>query len=230
MFKTLRNCHLRVSWSTGLDFLAQIAGRSAMASALCFPSFSWLAWVSLFPLLISIRTHKPLRAMLSGCAWSVSLLAIMLLFARPGQSVTLGDSFCVILAIAFYTWLGAWATRHIGFHPLVLGVAWMFIELALSPLGWHERVMAEVYASSGWLSLISHTLGCVFVGFAVAFITASIVSGALIVYACAKRPRRRTNNTIPTVFNFLHGDSVLQQILELVEAAPRAPPGLGWQK
>ncbi len=215
-------CHI-ISWATWLSLITQIAGGSAMAMALCFPSISWIAWASLFPLLISIRSHTPRRAMLSGTAWSVSLLAVMLLFAQPDQSVTFFAGLCGIIAISFYAGMGAWATRHIGFHPLVLGVAWMLVEMALSPLGWQERVMADVYASSGWLSLLSHSLGCVFVGFAVAFITASIVSGAMIVYARVSVPRHRSK-AIPTIIQSLCGDRVLQQILELVEADPRAPP------
>ncbi len=209
--------------SIWLYILAQIAGGGAMAMALSYPRWAWLAWVSLLPLLISIRFHTPFKAMLHGAAWGASLWAVMLLSTVAEHTATLGVGLYAIVAISFYTWLGALATRYVGFHPLVLGVSWMFVELALSPLGWHDRVMADVYASSGWLSLISHSLGCVFVGFVVAFITASLVCAAVSVCAPASK-RRQPSHSATTIVQCLRGDSVLQQILELVEADPRAPP------
>ncbi len=140
-----------------------------MARGLRSPEQAWLAWVALLPLFVAIRSLCPVHAMLSGGLWGLSLC----LFAAVAVGTALGDAalpLALLTAIpAAYAFLGASLTRRIGFSPLVLGVAWMGVELAFEPLGLGHGLLAGTQGDGALMHWIGGALGYVLVASLVAF-------------------------------------------------------------
>lgn len=143
--------------------------------AVSLPRYSWIGWVTLFPLLVAIRVQRPTAALVSGTVWGVALYAFL---GTRGIGAAGGiESLALLtLAPAIYTYLGAWLTRRIGFSPLVLGVGWMFVELALAPLGLQHGLLAGTQDGGWLLQVLGHVLGYVLVAFLIAYLSALLVT------------------------------------------------------
>ncbi len=129
----------------------------------------------------------------------------------------------MVAAPAIYAWIGALATRIVGFNPLVLGVAWMGVELAIAPIGLDRGMMALAMGDNAIASSIAHTLGYVLVAFVVATVAASLVcvlgaarlpSGGRLVRASASDDGHLL---APTLSPFL-------SLHAITPSQPRAPP------
>lgn len=66
-------------------------------------------------------------------------------------------------------------TRRIGFHPLVIGVAWMALELSLAPLGLKHGLLAGATLTGTLFGAFGKLFGYVVVAFVVAFVVAIAV-------------------------------------------------------
>ncbi len=106
--------------------LAVSAGLVALSAA--SGRHHWLALVGLLPLFVSIRRQTPLRALLSGALWGLSLFAFTIAGLGPAIEVAPGSLLLFIGAPAAYACLGAILTRWIGFSPFVLGVGWVGVD------------------------------------------------------------------------------------------------------
>jgi apolipoprotein N-acyltransferase len=136
---------------------------------------AWLGWFSLVPLFLIIRLWHPVRAMLAGALWGLSLYLSLGLTEASASDRLLG--FLLLAAVpSLYACLGAWLTRWIGFNPFVLGVAWMGVELALGPVGVRLGLVAATQGEGTFLHWIGSALGYVLVAFVVAVVNASLVS------------------------------------------------------
>jgi apolipoprotein N-acyltransferase len=148
--------------------LSLVTSAFLMGLGLRSPEHLWLAWVALLPLFAAIRTLRPGRAMLCGALWGCCLYIFTA--AAVGTGLREGVlSLALLTAIpAAYAFLGAALTRWIGFNPLVLGVAWMGVELTFEPLGLRHGLLAGTQGDGALIHWIGSALGYVLVAFVVA--------------------------------------------------------------
>ena len=168
-------------WLPGLKSTALTLSliASAYLTAQCVGSARhvWVGWISLVPLLFSIRLLDPLRALLGGLLWGISLFGFSTaLAAESNVTATWLSFFLLTLVPGIYTGLGAWCTRLAGFQPLVLGFGWMGVELALHPLGLNRGLLAGTFGDGWFIQVVGNLLGYVFAAFLVVLIGASLTS------------------------------------------------------
>lgn len=152
-----------------------IASAYLVAIAVSWPQFTWVAWLALLPLFVAVRIHHPLRAMLFGALWGVTLYYFLTGNAPAGHSMGLPALILFATVPALYAFLGAWLTRRVGFNPFVLGVGWMAVELSLAPLGLQNGLLAAAQGDGTLLQIVGGTLGYVLVAFIVALVNALLV-------------------------------------------------------
>jgi len=205
--------------------LSLILSAHFMAVAVGTPGFAWLAWISLLPLFLAIRLLAPLRAMLCGALWGAGLLLFSVLRGDGAIAPTLSSLALLTTVPAAYACLGAWLTRRLGFSPLLLGLGWAGVEIALEPLGLSGGLLAGTLAGGTLMQLVGGLLGYVFVAFLVAFASALLLSIAAEVRLKVGQPRY-----IPRSDDY-RGWLVPQTccclpLLAVRPAQPRAPPAL----
>jgi len=146
-----------------------------MAVAVGSTACSWLSWFSLLPLFLSIRVLRPVFATLAGAVWGVCFYFFSVTFAAPAISPTFQSLALLTIVPAFYACFGALLTRWVGFNPLLLGVGWVLVEVAIKPLGLQQGLLAGTQNQSPLLHWISRLLGYAFVAFLVACVNASLL-------------------------------------------------------
>lgn len=156
--------------------LSLITGSALVAHGLASPEHSGLSLLALLPLFAAIRLCRPFGACMSGLLWGCSLYGFSLLQTATGIDAGLGSFLLLALVPAAYALLGSVMTRRIGFSPFVLGVSWMGVELALSPLGLEHGLLAGLLGGSTVFHFIGGALGYVLVAFAVAYVSAILLS------------------------------------------------------
>ncbi|MCK4342806.1 MAG: hypothetical protein KAY37_13895 [Phycisphaerae bacterium] len=193
------------------------------AVALAVPNHPWVAWISLLPLFTAVRVLRPPLAMLYGALWGVCLF---LFAARIGPAVAPTPYALVLLALvpAAYAGFGAWLTRRIGFSPLMLGLGWILVEVALKPLGLRQGLLAGTQTENTYLHWIARGLGYVFVAALVAGGNAALLE--LLTWARLPMPAPRILPRVPVAEMILSPRPVpYVQRWILHQAYPRAPPG-----
>jgi len=169
---------------------AVIAGACLMAAAVAARDLAWLGWLCLLPVFIAIRYCPAGFAGLCGGLWGGSLQVFLMLGTSGAPAA--GDSFiatsagsdpvsagaiALLVGIpALYAYLAARLTRWLGFSPLVLGVAWIGVELALSPLGLRYGLLAGTQSDGTLMAWIGQGLGYALVAFIVAIVNASLTA------------------------------------------------------
>ncbi len=207
----------------GLLIAALIGSAFLMTAALQSPKVWWLGWLTLLPLMLSIRLLSPVRAMLAGALWGFSLC----LFSVNAAGVPLDPSFrsfALLTAIpALYALFGVHVTRRVGFNPLLLGIGWVAVEFALQPLAVRNGLLASTQADGLFVRTLGNVGGYVLVAFLVAYVSASLLSVLSDVCACIPRPRY-----LPVCGNRQGRLFPLESPVYLVHfvhsARPRAPP------
>ena len=130
----------------------------------------------LIPLLLAIRMLTPLRALLAGSFWGVCLFA----FAAMANGTLFDPSVGVFLRLATlpaaYACFGSLITRRKGFSPLLLGLGWVGVELALQPLGMRNGLLAGSLDHSLVVRTLGYMAGSVVVAFVIVYVNASILS------------------------------------------------------
>jgi len=119
--------------------------------------------------------------MLCGGLWG---LCLYLFVAAAGSVIPSTTPALALLTIipAAYAGLGALLTRRIGFNPLVLGLGWVLVEVALKPLGLRSGLLAGTQAGGTLVYWVGQVLGYVLVAFLVAYVNASLLA----VLTCAR--------------------------------------------
>jgi len=155
---------------------ALVASGGLVAAANSPAGPSWIAWISLVPIFITIRYASPRIALLYGALWGFCLYLFS--SASDGAAVTASIKSLGLLAAvpAIYAYWGARLTRRIGYAPLVLAVGWVIVELALEPLTLRDGLLAASQSDGGLMRLVGTLLGYVFIGFIIAFVNAQILS------------------------------------------------------
>jgi len=208
-----------------LLLLSLIASAYLMGLAVGSPAWSWLGWISLLPLFLAIRVWAPGTAWLAGGLWGVCLYV----FCTTSGEVfppTIGSLGLLAVVPALYVYLGARLTRWIGFNPLLLGLGWVGVELALKPLGLHQGLLAGPQAHGPLVELVGRLLGYAFVAFLVAFANALLLSIAAEVRLKIGQPRY-----IPRSDDYrgwlVPQTSLCPSLLVVSRSRPRAPPHVG---
>jgi len=204
-----------------------------------------VAWLALFPLFVCISVLAPARAALAGAFWGACLYVFAVLGVSPTNAEWGVSTFrhfdvstfpfvafyyrslmvaALIIAVpAIYAGLAAWLRRAIGFSPFVLGVGWMGVELAFAPVNLNLGLLAAEQTDAGVFHWLAHALGCVFLGFFIAYVNAALVDVAAKIRLPKPRPRivRLFNAPILHLrFEFLE----FFNRLPLEPCHPRAPP------
>jgi len=207
----------------GLLALSLLGGALLMAVALSSASNQWLGLVTLVPLFLSMRMLSPSRACLAGGFFGFCLAVFCSLGSHPSLALSLSSVVLTTVAVGVYGLLGARMTRRIGFSPLILGLGWVAVELALKPLAIKHGLLASTQGSGLLVHVVGQVSGYLVVAFLVAYINASLLE--IFTGACALdgshgrlvySGRPRETAILPA---FLYCSAAFARI-----AQPRAPP------
>ena len=189
---------------------------------------AWLAWISLLPLFAAVRSLRPIGAMLAGALWGTSLYFFSSTGVTPAISPTLFSFALLAMIPAIYAGVGSLATRAVGFDPLILGLGWVLVEIALKPIGLHHGLLggtqlAGAQTEPTYLHWIARVLGYVFVGFLVACANASLL--AVLSGVRLKTPQFRSIvGLLESGYCPAWRTAFCVQLLPLRQTYPRAPP------
>ncbi len=212
------------------QILARTAGLGAallfsaflMAVAIHAPSYWWLGWVTLLPLFLAIRVLRPIPATLAGMFWGVSFFAISAAGGQTAISPTLGTLALLGVIPGLYAGFGSYATRRVGFSPLLLGLGWVAVEFALHPLALQNGLLAGTQADGLFVRVIGNLAGYVLVAFLVAYVTASLLS---VLDACVGATSLRfAPRSSATAVKFFSHESQVRLLDFISPSRPRAPP------
>ena len=159
-------------------FLVASVALSAAVTAAAAQSgqHSWLAWISLLPLFWAIRSLGPLGATLSGALWGGCLYAFLATGAKPAIPSALWTAALLTVVPGAYAASCSLLTRRIGFNPLILGLGWIVVELALRPLGLDRGLLAGTQAGRTLADWVSSFLGYALVALLLVCANASLIS------------------------------------------------------
>jgi apolipoprotein N-acyltransferase len=221
----VRRLAARVTWPGAkvAALLASLAISAYLAATATEPNApSWLAWVVLLPLFLAIRTQVPRFAMGCGAFWGVTVYVVSLgLFesSAPFSIVTLA-----LLAIipAIYGYLCARVMRSLGYCALLLGFAWVGVELLLTPV-LHGGFLLTSHGPELLTDVIGGVFGSVAVAFVLAFANALLLSILFDLTFRLPRIRRAVEIRIPHSVA-LRRTLLLASSPACRNARPRGPP------
>lgn len=148
-----------------------------------------LGWFALIPIFVAIRRLSRSAAAACGAIWGAALMGYLLLTGTPSAATGVWGAPLLIAIPAAYAWVGAHATRQRGFNPLILGLGWAGVELAMYPLGLRHGLLATMHADNFVLLMAGQFGGYVLVAFLVAFVSAVVLS---VVTDVARLPATRS--------------------------------------
>lgn len=208
---------------TALIALSLMGGAYLMSVALRSTDGRWLGWITLLPLFLAIRVLRPGQAFLAGGFWGLCLAIFSSTGSGAPLALTLRSGLLLSAIPALYALLGSVITRRIGFSPLLLGLGWVGVELALQPLALHNGLLAHTQGNALVMRAVGALSGYIIVAFLVAYVNASIVE--MLTNVCDVSGTRRLVN---------HADDFPRTIFTLdlpsywihcpTPAHPRAPP------
>ena len=183
---------------------------------------AWLAWVVLLPLFFAIRTQAPLWAMGSGALWGLGVHLFSVLSIESSASPTLLSVALLAVTPAVYAYLCARVVRSLGYCALLLGFAWVGVEVLLNPV-LHDSLLVNAQAPGTLTGVIGRAFGSVAVAFLVAFANAVLLS---VLCECTFRlPRLRPVVEVRVPQGLVLRHSVLVASSPAYpDARPRAPP------
>ena len=184
---------------------------------------AWIGWLALVPLFLVIRLWRPARATMAGALWGTCLYLFSVGRVDAPVFGTIPSLILLTAIPAAYACLAAHLTRWIGFSPLVLGVAWIGVELALGPMGLRTGLLGETTGDGSWLEWVGRAFGYVVVAFPVVLVNASLVFVLSAAYPGLSwhsdriRPPDRGTFVFPRTFFCFSRFAILS-------SRPRAPP------
>lgn len=203
--------------------LSLVGSAYFMSLAISSSNHHGLGWITLLPLLLIIRVLLPVYAMGCGALWGASLFAFSIYSVDSPITVTPLSLLFLTLIPATYTFVGARITRRIGFSPLLLGIGWIVVELALYPLGLHRGLLAATQGDGIVVHYIGQFTGYILVAFFVAYVNAMLLALLTRVHECLCGTRLvlGSGNRIKSFFTI----ELPYDLIDLIgDARPRAPP------
>ncbi|MCH8147212.1 MAG: hypothetical protein IH987_04355 [Planctomycetes bacterium] len=149
-----------------------------------------LAWVVLIPLLLATRILTPSRAFIAGSFWGICLFLFSALSNGALFEPTLGALVLLSTIPAAYAWLGSRLTRRSGFSPLMLGLGWVVVELALQPLSLQNGLLGGMLGHALVVRTLGYLAGSLVVAFLVVYVSASVIEMATAAVAVPGGSRR----------------------------------------
>jgi apolipoprotein N-acyltransferase len=194
-----------------------------MAIALQSAAGLWLGWFTLIPLFLSIRVLSPLRAFFAGAFWGLCLFVFSTASGSAPFAPNVWSALLLGLVPGAYAFLGARLTRQKGFSPLLLGLGWIAVELALQPLGLRYGLLAATQGSGLVVRTMGYLAGYVMVAFIVAYVNAMLLTMLRDVCVVVLRSPlvAGLSGTVKRLFPI---DLPAQFFLLLGPSRPRAPP------
>ncbi len=194
-----------------------------MAVARSYPTHFWLAWVSLAPLFLAIRSLRPTQAAASGAVWGLSLCWFLSSFGESDIAISASSIILIITIPVAYTFLAASARRLPGFGPLALAAGWVAVEFALKMAGLGRGILLQDY---GYGSLLQSAVSCL--GYAVVAFLILYASALLVTIAGSIRILHGSSGGLTTCtesagYLALTGAPRLTNFL-IPSSQPRAPP------
>lgn len=183
-----------------------------------------LGWFALIPIFVAIQRLSRNAAAACGAIWGTALMGYLSLAGTANAATgALGAPLLIALPAA-YAWLGAHATRQRGFNPLILGLGWAGVELAMYPLGLRHGLLATMHSDNFLLMVAGQFGGYVVVAFLVAFVSAvvlSVVTDVVRLPATRSAPRL-TSSIRPLAIATGHWFPIPSFLVS--PSHPRAPP------
>lgn len=204
---------------------ALVASAFLMSQALASPEHSLLGWVALLPLFLAIRVLPAGWAACAGVLWGLGL-GLFSAVTHPAVIAPSVRSFALLaMAPGVYAYLGVLVTRRAGFSPLLLGLGWLGVELALQPLALHRGILASTQGDGLVVRTVGSLAGYYLVAFLVAYVGATlmIILDDACAIVCTSAPRvaarasKVSRNWLP-----IHSTPFTDHLLPAVQ--PRAPP------
>ncbi len=203
------------------------------ATALRMPNDHWLAWISLLPLFVVVRSLRPLAALAAGGFWG-GCLYVFLTIGAPSSVATEALAFVpsawlfvlMIVIPAVYVGLAARPARAVGFSLLTLALGWTLIEVVLyvhNPSGPHDVLLSGSQGEGAQLHWLARLVGYVCTAFLAGCANASLVT--IVSDARLRFPRCRSLGGSPNAVGWVPSQAVPAiQSWILRQAHPRAPP------
>lgn len=222
---TIRKERSKFAWrclkGTVLGLLT-IPGALLTGAAVGSVTYAWCAWFGLLPLFFAIRKLGPAQAALAGALWSV-FFYVSLTAGVAGLSLTPQSCGSMAIVLMLYTGIGALLTRWIGFSPTLMALGWILVELALTPLGLNQGLLAATQDATPYLRGLSCLLGYVLVAFIIAGANAWLV--LLLSNVPTSSYRYSPSEELPKVeMRVLSKTQVYSLLITLFRGYPRAPP------
>jgi hypothetical protein len=164
-------------------------------------------------LFLAIRVLSPAVAALAGGLWGGCFYLFSVAGAVPGLSLMPHSFGLLAIVLMLYAYICVLLTRWIGFSPMLLALGWILVELALTPLGLKQGLLAGTQGANPYLHWISCLLGYALV---------ALVSSARLRFPSASLAAGLPNaERCPLSQSFVH-----LQFLPLCELYPRPPPNI----
>lgn len=205
--------------------LAMLLAASAflMALSLRLDDARWLGWITLLPLFLSIRVLRPLEALCAGSFWGLLLAAFTANGSEASLLPGLKSYAMLTLVPGLYAALASRVTRKVGFHPLLLGLGWVGVELILQPLTVRHGLLAATQGNGLAIRAIGHLGGYLCVAFLVAYVNASLLE--MLTVACPVGFARRVLAAVADFTETLsHHERWVILTHQSNQASPRGPP------
>ena len=169
---------------------------------------------------------KPGTALLAGAFWGMGVCACAAMIGElpagvPGALVAIG---LAVLIPMLYFGLGAWFREQIGFQPLLLGLGWVGVELALVHAGLGHRVLVAERCDDPVVGIVGQVLGYGLAAFVVAYVSALLIGLAAEWCPVPWRPRRVVLSGGRNIKPDGERRFAWFQLCDLSPAQPRAPP------
>jgi apolipoprotein N-acyltransferase len=214
----------RIGW-TALWALVLAGAAALMNLAQHSTDAHWLGWVTLVPLFLAIRNLSPARAALAGAFWGLSLCLFSTLGPDSGLPFSVRSLAFLTAVPALYALLGAVQTRRVGFSPLILGLGWVGVELALQPLSLRHGLLAATQDGELTLRVVGYVGGWFLVAFSVAYVNASLLE--VLTAACGMiQSQRRPVFSRRRVVRVTLREVLLDSLSLHSPMIPRAPPAV----
>jgi hypothetical protein len=179
--------------------------------------------VTLVPLFLVIRLLTPVHAAVAGSFWGICFYIASGLIA--GTEVPHDFTSLILLTVVpgVYAFVAAAITRRKGFHPLLLGLGWAGVELALKPLALSHGLLAGTQGNGWFLHAVGGVGGYLLVSVLLALANAwflSVLSSVRVAWPTGRmRPVQ-----VPRLRWLFVVEGVVRSIRFLHSVQARAPP------
>lgn len=195
-----------------------------MALALAEPGRRWLGWITLLPLLLSLRFLLPPMAFVAGGFWGMCVGFFLEFESVAAGEPWLGTYLAQCFVPALYCGLGSYVTRRVGFSPLLLALGWVGVELLLDPLTGQRGLLAGTQGDGIVVRTVGHAAGWTVVAFLLAYVNASLVEIFTAVCAVGAGGSRLFASPSQIRSTCIWDRSICDRPLRFRPERPRAPP------